>query len=155
MFRDELLELFPNDEDAKRLAAHTLSLGGFLARHAPSLAPPPLKRQAIVHGHCHDKSILGFDDTRAVLDRTGLDYTVLDSGCCGMAGAFGYERGAHYRVSIASAERVLLPAVRSSTAETLIIADGFSCREQIIQTTNRRPMHLAEVLKLALDQEAP
>ena len=155
VFRDELLELFPNDEDAKRLATHTLSLGGFLARHAASLAPALLKRKALVHGHCHDKSILGFDGTRAVLDRTGLDYTVLDSGCCGMAGAFGYERGAHYRVSIASAERVLLPAIRGSTADTLIIADGFSCREQIIQTTNRRPMHLAEVLKVALDQEAP
>ncbi len=89
-----------------------------------------------------------------MFDKTGLDYTVLDSGCCGMAGAFGYERGAHYRVSIASAERVLLPAVRDAGDQTLIIADGFSCREQILQTTHRRALHMAEVLKLALDQEA-
>ena len=155
VFRDELLELFPNDEDAKRLAAQTLSLGGFLAQHASSFAPPPLSRKAIIHGHCHDKSILGFDETRSLFERTGLDYTVLDSGCCGMAGAFGYERGAHYRVSIACGERVLLPAVRRADDATLIIADGFSCREQIMQTTNRQPLHLAEVLKLALDQEAP
>ena len=153
VFRDELLELFPNDDDAKRLAAQTVSLGIFLTRNARTFAPA-LNRKAIVHGHCHDKSILGFDETRDLFDRTGLDYTVLDSGCCGMAGAFGYERGAHYRVSIASAERVLLPAVRNADDGTLIIADGFSCREQIIQTTNRQPLHLAEVLQLALDQEA-
>ncbi len=154
VFRDELLELFPNDDDAKRLAAQTLSLGVFLARNASSFTPPALNKKAIIHGHCHDKSILGFDDTRGLFDRTGLDYTVLDSGCCGMAGAFGYERGAHYRVSIASAERVLLPAVRNADDRTLIIADGFSCREQIIQTTNRKALHVADVLKLALDQEA-
>jgi FAD/FMN-containing dehydrogenase/Fe-S oxidoreductase len=154
VFRDELLELFPHDGIAKRVATQTLSLGAFLARHAPAFAPPALRKKAIVHGHCHDKSILGFDETRAVFDKTGLDYTVVDSGCCGMAGAFGYERGAHYDVSIACAERVLLPAVRNADDRTLIITDGFSCREQIIQTTNRRPLHLADVLKLALDQEA-
>jgi Fe-S oxidoreductase len=72
------------------------------------------------------------------------------TGCCGMAGAFGYERGDHYDVSIACGERVLLPAARQCSEDTLIIADGFSCREQIEQLTDRRPMHLAQVIQLAL-----
>jgi Fe-S oxidoreductase len=95
--------------------------------------------------------LLGFDAERSLLDRLGLDYTVLDSGCCGMAGAFGFEKGEHYDVSIACGERVLLPQVRAASADTLIIADGFSCREQIAQTTGRHAIHIAEVLKMALD----
>ena len=89
----------------------------------------------------------------AVLERLGLDVQALDAGCCGMAGAFGFER-AHYDISIKCGERVLLPAVRNATPETLIVADGFSCREQIAQTTGRRAMHLAEVLDLALGDGA-
>lgn len=88
------------------------------------------------------------DDEAAVLEKMGLDFRVLDSGCCGMAGAFGFERE-HYDISIRCGERVLLPAVREAPEDTLIIADGFSCREQIAQTTNRRGLHLAEVLWLA------
>jgi len=80
----------------------------------------------------------------------GLDYTVLDSGCCGMAGAFGFEK-AHYDVSIACGERVLLPSVRKAAPDTLIVTNGFSCREQIWQTTNRRALHVAQVLKMAID----
>ncbi len=152
VFRDELVNLFPNDDDAKRMRDQTFLLGEFLADKASHLSLPALRRKAVVHGHCHDKSVLAFDRQRKVLDAIGLDYTVLDSGCCGMAGAFGYEKGEHYRVSIACGERVLLPAVRSAAADTLIVADGFSCREQIVQTTNRRAVHLAEVLKMALDQ---
>ena len=83
----------------------------------------------------------------------GVDYQLLDSGCCGMAGSFGFE--AHkYDVSVAAGERVLLPAVRAAAADTLIIANGFSCQEQIVQLTGRRPLHLAEVLQMALQSEA-
>jgi Fe-S oxidoreductase len=153
VFRDELLDLLPNDPDAARLSERTLTLGEFLDTHASDFHPPRLARKAIVHGHCHDTSILGFDRQRAVFERLGVDYTILDSGCCGMAGAFGYEKGEHYRVSIACGERVLLPSVRKAAADTLIVADGFSCREQIQQTTQRRALHLAEVVALALDQE--
>ena len=89
------------------------------------------------------------DARRAVLAAMGLDYELLDSGCCGMAGAFGFERG-HYDVSVACGERVLLPAVRGATRTHWSIANGFSCREQIAQTTDRRALHLAEVLRMAV-----
>ncbi len=150
VFRDELVNMFPDDPDAKRLAEQTFLLGEFLVRKVPHFPLPRLQRKAVIHGHCHAKSVLGFDSQRELFDAAGLDYTILDSGCCGMAGAFGYEKGEHYRVSIACGERVLLPAVRNAAGDTLIVADGFSCREQIAQTTNRRAMHLAEVLQLAI-----
>jgi Fe-S oxidoreductase len=152
VFRDELVNMLPNDDDAKRLSKQTVLLEEFLARQAPHFSTPKLARKAIVHGHCHAKSVLGFDDQKTLLDNACAEHTILDSGCCGMAGAFGYEKGAHYSVSIASGERVLLPAVRDAAEETLIVADGFSCREQIQQTTNRRAMHLAEVLAMALER---
>jgi hypothetical protein len=79
----------------------------------------------------------------------GLDVEHPDSGCCGMAGAFGFEKGEKYEISVRAGERVLLPKVREAAADTLIIADGFSCREQIAQSTNRRALHLAQVLRLA------
>jgi hypothetical protein len=84
-----------------------------------------------------------------ILKKMGLDYTVLNSGCCGMAGSFGFEKE-HYDISIKVGERVLLPAVREADANTLIVADGFSCREQIAQTTDRRALHLAELIQMAL-----
>ena len=90
------------------------------------------------------------DSEAALLERIGLKYEVLDSGCCGMAGAFGFESGNHFDVSTRAGERVLLPAVRAAKREVLIVADGFSCREQITQTTDRRALHLAEVIRLAL-----
>jgi hypothetical protein len=105
----------------------------------------------VVHGHCHHKAIMRMGTEEAVLRKLGLDYELLDSGCCGMAGAFGFEKD-HYDVSIKCGERVLLPAVRKAAKDTLIIADGFSCREQIAQTTDREALHLAEVILLALHE---
>jgi hypothetical protein len=95
-----------------------------------------------------------FEDEKAVLEKLGLDFEILDSGCCGMAGAFGFERGDKYQVSIKCGERVLLPRVRGAAKDTLIIANGFSCREQISQTTNRRALHLAEILHTALSNQS-
>jgi Fe-S oxidoreductase len=149
VFRDELRNMLPDDDDAERLRKHTFFLTEFLARHAPHFSPP-LASKALVHGHCHHKSVLDFSCETSVLDSLGLDYTVLDSGCCGMAGAFGFESGDHYRVSIACGERVLLPEVRKTSTDTLIVANGFSCREQIAQTTERRAVHIADVLRMAL-----
>lgn len=149
VFRDELLGLFPGDEDAVRLSRQSFLLSEFLAERVTSYQPPPLHRTAIVHGHCHHKALMGMDAETTLLKKLGLDFRVLDSGCCGMAGAFGFEKS-HYDVSIGAGERVLLPAVRSAAPETLIVADGSSCRAQIAQTTDRQAFHLAEILALAL-----
>jgi Fe-S oxidoreductase len=151
VFRDELIELFPQDQDARRLCKQTFTLPEFLQKHAPDYSLSKLQRKAVVHGHCHDKAVLNFDCEKELLKRIGVELECPDSGCCGMAGAFGFEKD-HYEVSIACGERVLLPAVRNVDAETLIIADGFSCREQVRQTTGRMPLHIAEVLKMAIDE---
>lgn len=150
VFRDELTNLFPKDEDARRLARQTLTLAEFLQHTVPDYRPPTLRRKALVHGHCHHKAVMRMDAEAQLLSRLGLDFEMLDSGCCGMAGAFGFEKGDHYAVSIKAGERVLLPAVRNAARDTLIVADGFSCREQIAQGTNRRALHLAQVLHMAL-----
>ncbi len=155
VFRDEMLQLMPDDPEARRLAAQTFLLSEFLVKQAWEPAgfaggSGLMGRRALVHGHCHHKSILGMGAEEAVIRQLGLDYRLVDSGCCGMAGAFGFEPGERYAVSIAAGERALLPAVRSAGADELILADGFSCREQIAQTTDRRALHLADVLRLAL-----
>jgi Fe-S oxidoreductase len=150
VFRDELVGLFPDDPDARQLSQQSFLLSEFLVQKAREYQPPRLAgRTAVVHGHCHHKALMGMDDEQALLDRLGLRYQLLDSGCCGMAGGFGFERD-HYDVSIKVGERVLLPAVRAAARGALIIADGFSCREQIAQTTDRQALHLAEVLRMAL-----
>jgi len=149
VFRDELTNLLPNDEDATRLARLTFTLGEFLQQKTPDFPWPALRGQALVHGHCHHKSVLDFPSEEAALRRLGLDVHAPASGCCGMAGAFGFERGDHYDVSVACGERELLPAVRGADERTLIVADGFSCREQIAQGTDRVALHLAQVIELA------
>ncbi len=149
VFRDEMLDLFPDRDDAKRLASLTMTLAEFLERYAPSLQVRSLGQTAIVQGHCHHKAILRLKSDKAVLSKIGLKYEVLESGCCGMAGAFGYEKE-KYGISQACGERVLLPRVRTAGEETLILADGFSCREQIEQATRRKTLHLAETLRMAL-----
>jgi FAD/FMN-containing dehydrogenase/Fe-S oxidoreductase len=148
VFRDELHELLPDHPLARRLQEQTFLLSEFLERNTPSADLGTLAGRALVHGHCHHKAVMRMDAYSAVLSRTGLDFKVLDSGCCGMAGSFGFERE-KYGVSIAVGERVLLPAVRRAPLDTVIIADGFSCREQIAQCTDRHALHLADVLALA------
>ncbi|MHA3774115.1 FAD-binding and (Fe-S)-binding domain-containing protein [Verrucomicrobiota bacterium sgz303538] len=153
VFRDELKGLFSNSEQADRLRQQTYTLSEFLVKHAPDYQAPKLQRQAIMHGHCHHKAIMQLGCEETLLEKMGIDLKVLDSGCCGMAGAFGYE-AEKYDVSVACGERVLLPEVRSAPKDTLIIADGFSCREQIEQLTDRRALHSAQVLQMAL-REGP
>jgi Fe-S oxidoreductase len=151
VFRDELIGLFPDDQDAKRLARLTSSLAEFLTREVPDWQPPALARRAVVHLHCHQKATSDTDCDTQVLERLGLDLEVLDSGCCGLAGSFGYEAGEPYEVSVKAGERVLLPAVRDAAEDTLIVTDGFSCRSQIAHGTDRRALHLAQVIRMALD----
>jgi FAD/FMN-containing dehydrogenase/Fe-S oxidoreductase len=146
IFRDELLNLLPDDPRAQHMASQSMLFSEFIERE--QLPLPQIERRAIVQGHCHHKSLIKFEQEEKVLRRMGLDLEVLDSGCCGMAGAFGYEDD-KYEIAQAIGERVLLPRVRKATATTLIIANGFSCREQIAQSTSRHALHLAEVIQLA------
>ena len=150
VFRDELVNLLPHDPDARRLQAQTHTLGELLLRRAPGFELPDLEAHALVHGHCHHKAVMGFEDEEDILRRMGLDVEVLDAGCCGMAGSFGFERGSRYEVSVNAGERVLLPAVRRASPATLVVADGFSCREQIAQGAGRGALHLAQVIAMGL-----
>jgi len=152
VFRDELPSLFPHDEDAKRLSQQSCLLSEFLLNRGEEWEPPKLHSKAIVHGHCHHKAVLGFDADEHVLERLELDFEVLDSGCCGMAGSFGFEHGAKYEVAQKAGERVLLPKVREAPKHALIVADGFSCRTMIEQNTDRRALHLAEVIQMAMHE---
>jgi Fe-S oxidoreductase len=149
VFREEMPNLLAHDEQAKRLSGQVFLLSEFLAHGAPSFPFKPMHRKALVHGHCHHQAVLKMDAERTVLERLGLDFEVLDSGCCGMAGSFGFE-AAKYDVSVACAERVLLPAVRKLDAQALLLTNGFSCRAQIEELGGRRPLHLAEVLNMGL-----
>ncbi|HEY3993301.1 MAG TPA: FAD-linked oxidase C-terminal domain-containing protein [Ktedonobacteraceae bacterium] len=154
VFRDELLNLFPNDENARRLSKQTFLLSEFLLKKAPHYQLPTLHRKAIVQGHCHHKAIAGMSTEGEILCKLGLDVEIPEAGCCGMAGAFGFEKE-HYDISLKCGERALLPAVRGATDDTLIIANGFSCQEQIEQGTARQPLHLAQVLQMALREADP
>jgi FAD/FMN-containing dehydrogenase/Fe-S oxidoreductase len=151
VFKDELLKMRPDDEDARRLAQQSYHLAEFL-QHV-EYVPPPLSRKVVLHEHCHQHATGGVDPDRTLLEAMGLEVEVPESGCCGMAGAWGYERG-HYDVSIACGERVLLPKVREVPADTLVVSAGFSCRSQIEQATERHALHVAQVIQLARDHGA-
>lgn len=151
VFRDELVNLFPEDEMAQRLSRQTCFFSEFLMKEAPDFPFPKLARKALLHGHCHQKALAGLEHEQALLDRLGLDWQDLDSGCCGMAGSFGFETD-KAELSAQIGELVLLPAVRNAPPDTLIVADGYSCREQIGQLTERRGLHMAEVIFMAMQE---
>jgi FAD/FMN-containing dehydrogenase/Fe-S oxidoreductase len=145
VFRDEAVNLMPDDPRTAKLKRQTMLLSEFLMQRAPDYAPAATQQKILVHMHCHHRAVFNMKDEVAVLNKTGGDVKVLDSGCCGMAGPFGFEKKS-YGVSQTLGERVLLPAVRAADPGTVIVTDGFSCREQIAQNTSRRAVHLAEVL---------
>ncbi|MBI3306999.1 MAG: FAD-binding oxidoreductase [Candidatus Omnitrophica bacterium] len=149
VFRDELINLYPDSEDAKALKHQTYLFSEFVERYSSRLKINRLNRPALVQMHCHHRSVLGMDDERSVLSRLGLEYQMLDSGCCGMAGAFGFDEG-HYPISVKLAERKILPALQAAPANAYVLADGFSCREQIQQLSKKRVYHLAQILERAL-----
>jgi len=155
VFRDELTNLFPKDERAQALSKQVFLLSEFLEQRANNDAfpLPKLARRVLIHGHCHHKAIMKMTAEEAVLQRMGINFTAPAPGCCGMAGAFGFENE-KYEVSKAIGELELLPAVRQAPTDWLIVADGFSCREQIAQETDRHALHLAEVLQMALREAA-
>jgi Fe-S oxidoreductase len=152
VFRDELHNLFPGNERADKLRNQTFLLSEFLQNRAPDFCPPKLSIKVLLHGHCHQKALMKMNHEEALLRSLGVEVQSPDSGCCGMAGPFGFQKD-KFEVSQAVAERVLLPAVRNAAQGTLIVADGFSCREQVLQGTGKPAVHLAEVLKMALKRK--
>ena len=151
VFREESLNLLANDpryaEPARKLAAQTYLLSEFLMHKAEHYTPPNRHDQRIlVHGHCHQKPRM--TEELELLRASGAQVELLDSGCCGMAGPFGFEKE-KYSISTALANRVLLPAVEAAEKETVIVTNGFSCREQIAQLSDRRAVHLSQVLARA------
>jgi Fe-S oxidoreductase len=149
VFRDEINGLLSERDDAHKLMENTFVLSEFLEKKAEHYEVPKLKRKAILHGHCHQKAIIRFKKEQPVLKKMELQHELLTSGCCGMAGSFGFEKD-KYEVSVAVGEHSLLPAVRKASDTTIVIADGFSCREQIMQQTDRHALHLAEVMQMAI-----
>lgn len=150
VFRDEMPDLLPHDQDAQRLAAQIFLLPEFLAK-LKDWEPPTYAGRVVSHMHCHHKSIIGTDAQEELLERMGVDVSHPAPGCCGQAGSFGYKRHS-YDVSVRIGEQHLLPAVREAPDDAILMADGFSCRQQIEHGTGRQTMHLADLLRFAIRQ---
>ncbi|VWB28512.1 FAD-binding and (Fe-S)-binding domain-containing protein [Burkholderia stagnalis] len=147
VFKDELLKQLPDEPLAKRLAAQTFLFSDFVAQ--AEFAWPQLDADVIVHGHCHQKSLFGMKGETALLDKLGVRWTLLDTGCCGMSGSFGFN-DAHYDLSMKIGEGKLLPLVRQASDDAIVVTNGFSCREQIEQGAGRTPLHIAQLAQRAL-----
>ena len=158
VFRSDAPELFPDDQDVLRLRDHTFTLAELLTGHTPGWEPPTLRRPVLAQVHCHQHAVMGWDADEKLLENAGADTEHLETGCCGLAGNFGFQRG-HGEMSRALAERALLPRLRSASSGAVVLADGFSCRTQIheLDSGGRDAMHLAELLATvgALDYERP
>lgn len=152
VFRDEMLDLRPHDQDAKRLHGQVFTLAEFLSKQ--DYKPPALHRELLVHGHCHQKAVIGLDAEKKLFEAMGAKAEILDDGCCGMAGSFGFEEH-KYDLSMKIYEHELGPRLRETPGEKLVLADGFSCKTQIEQATGRRPLHLAQFLQRAKQGDRP
>jgi Fe-S oxidoreductase len=157
--RDEYQVLGLPRDDVKLIGRHALLFEEFIAREARSgrfkAAFAPLASTALLHGHCHQKAFEAMGAVREVLALVpGLQVRQIESSCCGMAGGFGFEKE-HYEVSMKMAEQELLPAVRGADSGALIVADGTSCRHQILDGASRPAMHVARVLRRALTLASP
>ncbi|SDR04371.1 FAD-binding and (Fe-S)-binding domain-containing protein [Actinopolyspora saharensis] len=151
VFRDELGKMLPYDDDAGRLAANSYHFAEFCQRF--ELPVPALSGRALLWGHCHHLATGGLDPDQRMLERMGVEVDPVSGGCCGVAGAWGYEQG-KFGLSVDCGEQALLPAVRAADEDALVVADGFSCRSQIEQVGRRRAMHSGQVLRLAEDGSA-
>lgn len=148
VFKDELLKQLPGNAVAKQLSEQTLLFSDFVAQF--DFDWPKLDVDVLVHGHCHQKALFGMNQETLLLERIGVQWRLLEAGCCGMAGSFGLHRD-HYDLSMKIGEDPLFSSIRAAKAGALIVTNGFSCREQIEHGTGRRPIHLAELLQRALN----
>ena len=152
VFKDELRRMLPHDDDAGRLAGNAYHFGEFFG--AFGIEPPRLDGRALLWGHCHHRATGGVEPEGQLLRQMGLSVTSAQGGCCGLAGSWGFEEG-KYGISMECGEQALLPAVREAGPDTLIVADGFSCKTQIADAgTGRHALHTAEVMKLAREHLA-
>ena len=149
VFRDELRNLFPTGCARHEIAQPDVSAQRISGAPCSRLSAAATLGKVLLHGHCHHKALMRMSDEESLLRKMGADLQSIDAGCCGMAGPFGFEKE-KYAVSQAVGERVFLPAVRNTPESALIVSDGFSCREQILQSTGRRAIHLAEALQLGM-----
>ncbi|WP_079031776.1 FAD-binding and (Fe-S)-binding domain-containing protein [Streptomyces specialis] len=149
--RTDLPELLPADPRARELAARVRTFAETLQEYAPDWTPPRLNRPVAGQTHCHQHAVLGDEADRRLRERAGLTGE-LSTGCCGLAGNFGFEKG-HYDVSVACAEDQLLPSLRTATPDTIVLADGYSCRTQLSHLPDHHPHHLAEALAAALEPD--
>ena len=149
VFHDEARGLSADKNTAQAIARRVMLFDTFVQRHYERGDLPSLGGRALVHLHCHQQALAGRESAAAALTAAGLEAEILDAGCCGMAGSFGFDRQ-HYRVSMAVGERALLPAVRRAAPSTAIVANGFSCREQIRHGASREACHLVELVARTL-----
>jgi FAD/FMN-containing dehydrogenase/Fe-S oxidoreductase len=147
VFKDELLKQLPDHPQAKRLAAQTFLFADFVVREPFDW--PQLDAEVIVHGHCHQKALFGMQGDIALLEKLGVKWKLLDTGCCGMAGSFGFN-AEHRAMSDKIGEDTLFPAIRGAAPQTVVLTNGFSCREQIAQGTGRHAWHIAQLARMAL-----
>jgi len=150
VFKDELLKQLPREPLAKQLSKQTCMFSDFVEQ--ADFAWPTLDADVLLHGHCHQKALFGMKRETALLDRIGVRWKLLDTGCCGMAGSFGFN-AEHYDLSMKIGEDKLLPLVRAAAPATLIVTNGFSCREQIEHGAQRGTLHIAQLLQRALRQQ--
>jgi FAD/FMN-containing dehydrogenase/Fe-S oxidoreductase len=147
VFKDELTGMLPHDDDAQRLAQNAMHFAEFFERF--EIPVPRLERAALLWGHCHHKATGGMDPEHQLLERMGVDVEPVSGGCCGLAGSWGFEQG-HHDISMQCGEQALLPAVRQADGQTIVIANGFSCKTQIQQSdADRNALHVAQVMKMA------
>ncbi|MGI8879918.1 MAG: FAD-binding and (Fe-S)-binding domain-containing protein [Jatrophihabitans sp.] len=153
VLRSDAAELLPDDPRARQVAGVTKTLAEVLTERDGWLPPDLTGVRAVAQPHCHQHAVMGWSPDAALLERAGATVDAV-GGCCGLAGNFGVERG-HYDVSVAVAETALLPAVRAAHPDAVVLADGFSCRTQLDDLTDRRGIHLAQLLANAADRSAP
>jgi Fe-S oxidoreductase len=152
VFKDELRRMLPHDDDAARLARNAYHFGEFFQTF--DVKPPRIEGSALLWGHCHHRATGGMTPEKDVLQQAGLSVQEIKGGCCGLAGSWGFEDG-KYEISMDCGEQALLPAVRDAAADTLVVADGFSCKTQIADAgTGRRALHTGQVLAMALAGES-